>query len=108
MLKRVIFAVTAVFFIIGMAGVSFAAEKGNERRGKLIYRNVYKSCYKRGEIESKSPVLHPDMKTMSQWERVFEKESVCMHHKMLMGPQSDMDLIAGAIKKIYDNAEELT
>jgi L-glutamine:2-deoxy-scyllo-inosose/3-amino-2,3-dideoxy-scyllo-inosose aminotransferase len=40
-------------------------------------------------------------------ERVFERESVCIHHKILMGPQSDMDQIAEAIKKIYDNADEL-
>jgi L-glutamine:2-deoxy-scyllo-inosose/3-amino-2,3-dideoxy-scyllo-inosose aminotransferase len=40
-------------------------------------------------------------------ESIFNKESVCMHHKVLMGPQSDMDQIAAAITKIYDNADEL-
>lgn len=39
--------------------------------------------------------------------RVFEQESVCFHHKVLMGPRTDMDLIVGAIRKIYDNAEHL-
>lgn len=74
MLKKIIFIITTVFFIVGMAGFSLAAEKGNERRGKLVYRNVYKSCFKRGEIESKGPIVHPDMKTMAQWERAFEKK----------------------------------
>ncbi|WP_339705216.1 DegT/DnrJ/EryC1/StrS family aminotransferase [uncultured Kriegella sp.] len=40
-------------------------------------------------------------------ERIFEKESVCLHHKILMGTTADMDLIARAIRKVYDNAEVL-
>ncbi len=74
MFKKVVLTVIAVFFIFGIAGLSLAGEKGNERRGKLVYRNLYKSCFKRGEIESKKPLLSPDAKTMSQWERVFDKK----------------------------------
>lgn len=40
-------------------------------------------------------------------ERIYEKESVCIHHKVLMGTRADMDLIANAVKKIYENAESL-
>ncbi len=40
-------------------------------------------------------------------ERIYDEESVCLHHKVLMGPQSDMDQIAEAISKIYDNVDEL-
>ncbi len=40
-------------------------------------------------------------------ERIFREESVCMHHKVLMGNKADMDLIARAIKKIYTHAGEL-
>ena len=39
--------------------------------------------------------------------RIFTEESVCFHHSILMGTKADMDLVAKAIKKIYDNAEEL-
>ncbi len=39
--------------------------------------------------------------------RIFEKESVCLHHKILMGTKADMDLIARAIRKVYDNAQSL-
>jgi len=39
--------------------------------------------------------------------KIFTEESVCFHHTVLMGKKADMDLIAGAIKKIYDNADEL-
>ena len=40
-------------------------------------------------------------------QRIHEKESVCVHHTVLMGTKADMDLIAAAIQKIYDNAETL-
>lgn len=40
-------------------------------------------------------------------DRIHFDESVCIHHKILMGTRSDMDLVADAIKKIYDNANEL-
>jgi L-glutamine:2-deoxy-scyllo-inosose/3-amino-2,3-dideoxy-scyllo-inosose aminotransferase len=39
--------------------------------------------------------------------RIHFEESVCIHHKILMGTRSDMDLIAFAIKKVYDYAETL-
>ena len=39
--------------------------------------------------------------------RVFHEESVCFHHTVLMGTRADMDLMARAIEKIYDNADEL-
>ncbi len=40
-------------------------------------------------------------------ERIYNEESICLHHKVLMGTKADMDMIIKAIKKIYDSAEEL-
>lgn len=40
-------------------------------------------------------------------DRIFFEESVCMHHKVLMGTKEDMEMIAAAIKKIYANAESI-
>ncbi|MCF6223224.1 MAG: DegT/DnrJ/EryC1/StrS family aminotransferase [Flavobacteriaceae bacterium] len=39
--------------------------------------------------------------------KIFKDESVCIHHKVLMGTKADMDLIAAAIKKVYDNVDEI-
>lgn len=39
--------------------------------------------------------------------RIYEEESMCFHHSILMGTKADMDLIVKAIKKIYDNVQEL-
>jgi L-glutamine:2-deoxy-scyllo-inosose/3-amino-2,3-dideoxy-scyllo-inosose aminotransferase len=40
-------------------------------------------------------------------DKIFFEESVCIHHKVLMGTKADMDLIAGAITKIYNQTDEL-
>jgi L-glutamine:2-deoxy-scyllo-inosose/3-amino-2,3-dideoxy-scyllo-inosose aminotransferase len=40
-------------------------------------------------------------------ERIHNEESACIHHKVLMGSKSDMDLIADAIVKVYDNVENI-
>ncbi len=39
--------------------------------------------------------------------RIRHEESVCFHHAILMGTRTDMDQIIEAIRKIYDNADEL-
>ncbi|MCK4991713.1 MAG: DegT/DnrJ/EryC1/StrS family aminotransferase [Bacteroidales bacterium] len=40
-------------------------------------------------------------------DRIHHEESVCLHHKALMGSNADMEGIAEAIKKVYDHAGEL-
>lgn len=49
-----------------------ALEQGNDRKGKYIYRKVYKACMQRGEVETPRPLMNPDAKTQAQWARVFE------------------------------------
>ena len=39
--------------------------------------------------------------------RIYNEESVCLHHKSLMGDKADMHMIVDAIKKIYENTDEL-
>jgi len=40
-------------------------------------------------------------------DKIHFEGSACIHHKILMGTKADMDLIAAAIRKVYDNAELL-
>jgi len=51
--------------------------------------------------------IDPKRFSLPVCERIFKEESVCVHHKVLMGTEADMDLVAEAIKKIYTYAEEL-
>lgn len=63
---------TASFLLSASA---LAAEpEGNARKGKYIYKNVYKDCSERGEVETAKPLLDPDSKTRSQWIRMFKKK----------------------------------
>lgn len=40
-------------------------------------------------------------------DKIHFEGSACMHHKVLMGSKTDTEMIASAIQKIYDNADEL-
>lgn len=40
-------------------------------------------------------------------ERIYFEESICIHHKILMGSKTDMEQVAAAIRKIYNNTDEL-
>ena len=51
--------------------------------------------------------IDPSRFSLPVCEKIYNEESVCMHHKVLMGAKDDMDNIIDAIKKIYDNADEL-
>ena len=73
-MKKTMIGALALFLAVCFAGVSLAGDKGNDRKGKYTYRKVYKSCFERGAVESKKPLLSPDTKTQAQWARVFEKK----------------------------------
>ena len=51
--------------------------------------------------------IDPSRFSLPVCERIYNEESVCIHHKVLMGTKEDMDKIIDAIKKIYDNTNEL-
>ncbi|MBU1055312.1 MAG: cytochrome c family protein [Proteobacteria bacterium] len=74
MLKKVVLTLMVIGFVFTSIGIGFAGEDGNSRKGKYTYRNVYKACSKRGEIDSPKPLLSPDSKTQAQWKRTFEKK----------------------------------
>ncbi|UCF37545.1 MAG: DegT/DnrJ/EryC1/StrS family aminotransferase [Acidobacteriota bacterium] len=52
--------------------------------------------------------IAPAMFKLPNCERAYDNESVCLHFAILMGPRSDMEQIADAIKKIHRHAEDLT
>ena len=63
------------------------------------------SRYKLGEEYWKA--IDPKRFDLPVCDKIYHEESICMHHKVLMGTTEDNDIIVNAIKKIYDNAEEL-
>ena len=73
-MKRIMIAALAIVLTVGFIGAAMASGNGNERKGKYTYRNVYKACHERGAVDSARPLLSPDTKTQSQWDRVFESK----------------------------------
>ena len=71
MIRKAIVTVMAFFFVFSAVGMSFALDKGNKRKGKYTYRKVYKACFERGAVESKTPPISPADKTQAEWDAVF-------------------------------------
>jgi hypothetical protein len=104
--KNQMMAVLVALLTICFAASSFAVDKGDERKGKYTYRNVYKTCHERGAVESPKPPLGPDSKTMSQWEEVFKNKAFddfgC---KEEWGKLSDQDL-SDILAYLYGHAAD--
>jgi len=71
MVRKVIVTAMAFFFVFSTVGASLALEKGNKRKGKYIYRKVYKACFERGAVDSQVPPISPADKSQAEWEAVF-------------------------------------
>ncbi len=74
MKKKVLIWTMAFAAICVLSGTALAGSKGNQRKGKYIYRKVYKECHAAGKVDSPRPILSPDAKTQAQWKRVFDKK----------------------------------
>ena len=51
--------------------------------------------------------IDPARFTLPVCEKIYAEESVCLHHKVLMGSKDEMDGVINAINKIYKNVDEL-
>ena len=71
MIRKLIFIALAVVFSFTSIGTVLAVDKGNKRKGKYVYRKVYKACHERGEVDTVKPPINPDAKTQAEWEAVF-------------------------------------
>ena len=98
MMKKTMLAALAILLTFSFVGVSLAAEKGNDRKGKYTYRKVYKACFERGEVSEAKPPLSPDTKTMAQWKRLFEAgeldEFGCQEEWSALGQEEINDIYA--------------
>ncbi len=51
--------------------------------------------------------IDPSRFSLPVCDRIHYEESACIHHKVLMGPLSDIDMIAEAISKVWQQAGNL-
>jgi hypothetical protein len=59
MIRKALFAATALIFLFSAVGIVWAMEKGNKRKGKYTYRKVYKACMARGEVGFRKTAHQP-------------------------------------------------
>ena len=70
-MKKIVLLMTVLAFVFTSLAPVFAADKGNKRKGKYTYRKVYKACFERGAVESKTPPISPADKTQAEWEAIY-------------------------------------
>ena len=75
MIRKLIVITMAFLFVFSTIGIGFALDKGNKRKGKYTYRKVYKACFERGEVESKTPPISPADKTQAEWDTLFNSKN---------------------------------
>ena len=51
--------------------------------------------------------IDPSRFSLPVCDRIHYEESACIHHKILMGTKNDMDLVADAINKVFENCDDL-
>ncbi|WP_144211832.1 c-type cytochrome [Shewanella donghaensis] len=71
MMKTKIMMTVGVMVMCLLAGNCFAADGGNPKKGKHLYKKQCKSCH---SVSSEGPELTPMAKTMSQWDRFFKRD----------------------------------
>ena len=90
-MKKAILAFLAVTCICVFAGLSMAADKGNGRKGKYLFRKNCRSCHVDG---GSAVALSPVSKTQAQWIDVFKSENsaklACADE---FGKRSEKDLL---------------
>ncbi len=84
-----------------LATQAYAAEGGNPKKGKHLYKKECKACHSQA---GEGGELTPMSKTMSQWDRFFDKDK----HKLK--PEAFNDLTEQDLKDIqqflYDHAAD--
>ena len=75
MKNKIVLIFIAVLLSVCFVSAGLAMEKGNKRKGKYLYRKVWKACHERGEIDSPKPRLNPDDHTQAEWEAIFNQKN---------------------------------
>lgn len=72
MFKRIAGLLLGLGLIVTMTAAVMAADMGNERKGKYLFRKNCRACHQDGKS---APALSPDSKTQAEWMQIFENEA---------------------------------
>lgn len=83
------------------ANTAFAAEGGNPKKGKYLFKKNCKTCHVEG---AEGGALTPLSKTQAQWDRFFERDKHAKKPEVLKG-LSEQDL-KDIQQFLYDHAAD--
>ena len=99
-------------FVIALVCLSYTAvvfaedTGGNNRKGKYLYRKLYKACHERGEVDSVKPKLNPDAKTQAEWKQLFEDKNFTEFGCAEEWTQQSDDAILDILAYLHDHASD--
>lgn len=70
-MKRIVKLIACIALVAFAASPALAAQGGNPKKGKYLFKKECKSCHADGTEGKK---LTPLSKTQAQWDRFFEKD----------------------------------
>lgn len=94
--------IIAIFAMLALCATSvLAAEGGNPKKGKYLYKKSCKACHAE---DGEGGAITPLSKTMSQWDRFFDKKGAgCAEHAG--GKLSEKD-VQDIQQFLYDHAAD--
>ncbi|MDT8440048.1 MAG: cytochrome c [Desulfuromonadales bacterium] len=98
-MQRIVKAVAICALLAFMAGTSLAADGGNPRKGKHLYKKSCKDCH---SADGAGGELTPMSKTQAQWDRFFDKNQ---HDQQAWEKLSEKDL-KDIQQFLYDHAAD--
>jgi len=101
MMKPIITIGACIVLAFSFSAQVYAADGGNPKKGKHLYKKQCKSCHSKGDTAGE---ITPMSKTMSQWDRYFKR----LKHK---GDQAAFDALSEKDLKdiqqfLYDHAAD--
>ena len=98
-MKQFVKAVITLALVTLFTTTALAAEGGNPRKGKALFKKSCKECHSKGAAGEE---VTPLSKTMSQWDRFFEKKE---HNPEPLNAFSEQDL-KDIRQFLYDHAAD--
>lgn len=86
-------------------GIEVAASYIPLNKCSLYMPHTKPARYKLNEEYWKA--IDPSRFELPVCDKIHFDGSACVHHKILLGEKADMDLVANAIRKVYEEAEQL-
>lgn len=92
--RKVILIFFTILISFGLLGLGMAAEKGNSRKGRFLFRNNCRVCHD----GKKAQDLGPLQRKIKEWEAVFAKDKYkeykCKSEWAKLSAQDLIDILA--------------